>query len=70
MNDFIKNTLLYNINKNIEGARVHYGKFLRWLGIWFLMATVIGPSRNAWFSQKPFDEFSEALFHVVKYMAK
>ena len=52
MKDFIKNTTLVNINNNIEGKQVTYGEFLWWLGLWFLMSTVIGPSRRAFFQQK------------------
>ena len=44
MKDFIKNTILVNINNNINGKQLTYGEFLRWLGLWFLMSTVIGPS--------------------------
>ena len=33
MKDFIKETILMNINNNINGKQVTYGKFLRWLGL-------------------------------------
>lgn len=69
MKDFIKNTLLVNINNNIDGTKVSYGEFLRWLGLWFLMSTIIGPSRRAFFSKKSSNEFSDAPFRVYHYMS-
>ena len=67
MKDFIKKTLLVNINNNIDGKQVTYGEFLRWLGLWFLMSTVIGPSRRAFFSTKETNEFSDAPFRLHHY---
>ena len=69
MKDFIKKTLLVNINNNIDGKQVTYGEFLRWLGLWFLMSTVIGPSRRAFFSTKETNEFSDAPFRLHHYMS-
>ena len=68
--DYIKDVILNNINKTIVGERVTYGEFLRWLGLWFLMATVIGPSRDAFFSNQPVDEYSEAPFRLSHYMSR
>ena len=44
--DYIKNTIIPTTNKNLEDTGTlpgHYGEFLRWLGLWLLMSTVIGP---------------------------
>ena len=68
--DYIKKVILININENITGDRVTYGEFLRWLGIWFLICTVIGPSRESFFLNQPCDEFSEAPFRVSHYMSR
>ena len=47
MKDYIQNVITININKNIKRDKVTHGEFLRWLGIWLLIATVIGLSRDA-----------------------
>ena len=47
--DYIKQVILVHINKNINGETVTYGEFLRWLGIWFLIASVVGPKRDSFF---------------------
>ena len=70
MKDYVEDVILCNINANIVGSRVTYGEFLRWIGIWFLMATVIGPPREAFFSLKPIDPFLGAPFRVNEYMSK
>lgn len=69
MKDYVKDIISININKNIEGPRATYGEFLRWLGVWFLMSTVIGPLQDA-FLHHHCTEFSEAPFCVVQYMTK
>ena len=70
MKDYLKDVIVSNINKTIEGPRVTYGEYLRWLRLWFLMLTVIGPSRDAFFSHCPCDEFSEAPLRLTQYMTK
>ena len=46
---FIKNVMLPEMNKTLQPA-VTYGEFLRWLGLWFLMATIHGPQRREFWS--------------------
>ena len=70
MKNYIVNVLLILINENIKGESVTYGEFLMWLGLWFLMATVVGPSRDAFFSDKVCDEYSDAPFRLTKYMSR
>ena len=65
MKDYLKNVILRIINNNTEGPRVTYGE-----GIWLLMGTVIGPSRDGFFSTRPVDEITAAPFRVVKLMIK
>jgi len=37
---FIKTVMLPKMNKQMEsGAKFHFGEFIKWIGIWFLMAT-------------------------------
>ena len=67
---YIKEVIIPNINQNITGERVTYGEFLRWLGLWFLISTVIGPSRESFFLSQMCNEFSEAPFRVSQYMSR
>ena len=41
-----------------------------WLGLCFLIATVISPSRDTFFSDKICDEYSDAPFRLTKYMSR
>ena len=49
MKDYLKDVIVSNINKTIKGPRATYGEYLRWLGLWFLILIVIGPSCDAFF---------------------
>ena len=62
MSKYIKETIIVNINKIISGERVIHEEFLRRLGLWFLISTVIGPSREPFFSPQICNAFSEAPF--------
>ena len=58
--DYIKNTIIPTTNKNLEGTGalpVHYGKFLRWLGLWLLMSTMIGPQHHQFWVTHTIDAF-------------
>ena len=58
--DYIKNTIIPSTNKNLEGTGaipVHYGKFLRWLGLWLLMLMMIGPQHHQFWVTHPIDAF-------------
>ena len=58
--DYIKNTIIPTTNKNLEGTGaipVHYGEFLRWVGLWLLMLTMIGPQHHQFWAMHPIDAF-------------
>lgn len=55
MKAFVKDVILQKLNKNIDTGmeEVQYGEFLRWIGLWFQMATIQGPQRQEyWASEK------------------
>ena len=61
--DYIKNTIIPTTNKNLEGTGalpVHYGEFLRWLGPWLLMLTMIGPQYHQFWATHSIDAFKGA----------
>jgi len=54
--EYIQETLLPATNKMLgEKAHLTYGEFLRWIGLWFLMATTEGSQRHEFWSQKDVD---------------
>ena len=50
MKDYLKEKIVNNVNKTIDGSRVNYGEYLRWLGLWFLIMAVIGPLLDVFFT--------------------
>ena len=63
--------LLILINENVKGDYVvSYGEFLQWIGLWFLMATLISPSRAIFISDGACDRFLDALFRLAKNMSR
>ena len=47
--NFLREVMLIEMNKVVEGSEISYGEFLRWLGLWFFMATISGFSRHDFF---------------------
>ena len=57
---FIIEVIIPETNKRMKQDRhrpVTYGEFLRWLGLWFLMATITGPDRSDFWSLGEVDCF-------------
>ena len=60
---FIKDVIIPQTNKNLaeqSNNQLTYGDFLCWLGLWFLMATMIGPQRNEFWVTYPINAFKGA----------
>ena len=58
--DFILKVILPETNKRIQEDNhrpVTYREFLRWLGLWFMMATITGPDQTAFWSMGEVDCF-------------
>jgi hypothetical protein len=61
--EYLKNVLIGELNKNLERQSEHpccFGEFLRFLGIWFYMATFKGFTRDQFWSSESVDEFNGA----------
>ena len=65
---FIENVMIGGINKRIEN-HVTLGEFLRWLGIWLLLATMNGFSRVEFWSEKPIDRRNGAPYRFNDLMS-
>jgi len=65
---FIENIIIKGMNKRIEN-HVTLGEFLRWLGIWLLLATMNGFGREEFWSEKPVDRRSGAPYRFNDLMS-
>jgi hypothetical protein len=68
--EFLKDIVLFIINLNIEGKSLTYGELLRWIGIWFLMATTQGTKRHDFWSVAPTNIFDNASFRLNHLMSR
>ena len=57
---FIKSNPTTNNNLLAGEKNVTYGEFLRWIGLWLLMSTLIGPQRHDFLATHTNDAFSGA----------
>ena len=48
---------------------LQYGEFVKWIGIWFLMATTNAENRQDFWSQKPVNMYSSAPFRLHDIMS-
>ena len=70
---FFEEVVLPQTNANLLKASqrpVTFGELLRWIGIWFYMATCKGYSRDDFWSSRPIDEFVGAPTRFNKWMSK
>jgi Transposase IS4 len=67
---FVTDTILPVMNRNAQLGMIQYGEFLRWLGIWFLMATIQGPARYEFWKKDPIDPFVGAPICLNEYMSR
>ena len=68
--EFIKQTILVETNKVIDGRHVTWGEFMRYLGIWFLLSILShGCSRRSFWEDTEPSEFCGAPFRFNKYMS-
>jgi Transposase IS4 len=58
------------MNNKIDMGVIQYGEFLRWLGIWFLIATIQGPSRVEFWRKETIDPFSGAPYRFGEFMSR
>lgn len=66
---FIKEVMLPTMNTTIE-EKITYGEFLKWLGLWFFMATTQFQSRRDFWSIKPISMFDGAPYRFNDIMSR
>ena len=70
---FIVATIIPQTNIQLEQQKnrpTTYGEFLRWLGLWFLMATINGPDRSDFWSMTEVDCFVGAPLRLGGFMSR
>ena len=63
-------TMVTEMNKNISGDPITYGKLLKWIGLWVLMSTVDGSDRRSFWSTRDIDIFHGAPFRLTAFMSR
>ncbi len=67
---FVEEVILTETNKELKQGVLTYGEFLRWLGLWFLMATIQGPERADFWKLTEVDVHDGAPFRLNSLMTK
>lgn len=68
---YLEEIILVETNKNLQSpSPLKMGEFLRWLGIWFLMATTYVTNRREFWSAKNSSAFEGAPFRLNDYMSR
>ena len=70
--DYLENIVLRATNENIEdeNGEVTFGELLRFIGIWFFLATTSGFPRRDFFSSHPISVKCGATYRVNMYMSR
>ena len=66
-------TIFPQMNKQLQEEKhcpVSYGKFLHWIGLWFLMATINGPECQEFWSLGETNWFADAPMRLGTYMSR
>ena len=67
---FIKEVVVEQTNKKINGEQLTFGEFLRWVRLWLFMATTSGFSRREYFSTVEINSNSGAPYRLNCWMSK
>ena len=69
---FIKSVIILTTNNNLLAGEknITYGEFLRWIGLWLLMSTLIGPQRCDFWATHIIGAFSGAPICLGVWMSR
>lgn len=67
--EYVKGTIIVRVNSQLSKP-IEYGEWLRLIGIWLLIATSQGASRQDFWSVDPVDRFSGAPFRLNDLMSQ
>ena len=66
---YFEEVILVETNKVINGEKLTFGEFLRWIGIWFFLSTLSGFSRSDFWSSKEIRNDCGAPYRVNCWMS-
>jgi hypothetical protein len=67
---FIIDVIIKETNKHLKLGDLTYGEFLRWIGLWHLMATIMGPERHDFWKVSEIDVHDGAPFRLNNLMSR
>jgi hypothetical protein len=67
---YVREVLLVETNKILNGKELEYGEFLRWIGLWLLMSTIQGFQRRDFWSVCSVDMYSTAPYRFNDIMSR
>jgi hypothetical protein len=59
---YVTEVMLPLMNEKVQLGELLYGEFIRWIGLWFLIATIQGPVRLDFWRKEPVNVFVGAPF--------
>ena len=66
----VRQVVLVDTNNHLEGRVLAWGEFVKYIGLWLLLLTVLnGCSRKSFWDEQPPSEWSGAPFRFHKYMS-
>jgi Transposase IS4 len=67
---WLKEVLIVKTNKRVGGSPLTYGEFLRWIGLWMVMACHKGYTRRDYWSTSAITMYSGALHRFLDLMSR
>ena len=67
---YVKDVIVKLTSNKLGDHPLSYGEFLRWIGLWMLMATTSGSQRKSYWSMKPIDVFEGAPYRYNHWMSR
>ena len=69
--DFVKTMIIPQTNMGLSGQdELTLGEFLRFLGLWLLMSTIIGPQQHEFWASYPIEAFRGAPLQLGCWMSQ
>jgi Transposase IS4 len=67
---WVKEVLLVKTNDNLDDQKITYGEFLRWIGLWFIMATTEGCQRRDFWASANISMYAGAPYRFNDLMSR
>ena len=67
---YVQDIMIPETNKTINGGPLTYPEYIKWVGLWFMMATTYTNNRRNFWSSQPYNMFDGAPFRFNTYMTR